>query len=675
MNSKQSTMQSARKKLVAATAMLLVACIMTISSTYAWFTLSTAPEVKGITTNVGANGNLEIALGTYDTVYGNSEPASNEGSSIDATGNATVSNLTWGNLIDLSDASYGLGDIVLYPSRLNATITDGKGYIAHRFSPLAYAIYGSDGRVMNLSANTLLGKYNNTGFMALETPTYAGVNAIGSASNMSEREFAGRNYKNAVESNRLTARNEALGAINLYSGDLAGLAINNMSSGDDAVVAEADIAVLKNLIAKLKNASAAIDASLKSAMMVVLTAQSQEKLNDDAWELAVNTIGNKTASETFTYLTVEKGIDLSGFTKITDVIDDNDAILTALNSAEAVLPASGNGEWGDVSVAVSKILNTEGIEICGYGVNDVKNNTNGAQDAVMQEVLNGAGLRFSFAAGSGVFADIANFVGNYTGTISFPDGVSVQGVNLSGVKKPVEVKGANGPDGLLAGVHFVVKDSVIPGATAGAEKALTDTYGYTVDLLFRTNAADSYLELQTRAANRVYNNNDNAALMGAGSNMAFTLGGEYTKAKINGLAEGIRVVFYDTTSGEIFGVAKLDTEHGTVSGDQYKLDLKLANFTVNPASNGIPSALAVGDFLTDDTADTTKDESVALTALTANQIKKVTALVYLDGDVIDNADAGVAAALKNGKLNLQFASSATLTPMSNSNLEGYPNEN
>ena len=51
---KQQTQQmfSIRKKLLAAVAMLLVACIMTVSSTYAWFTLSPAPEVKGIATKV-----------------------------------------------------------------------------------------------------------------------------------------------------------------------------------------------------------------------------------------------------------------------------------------------------------------------------------------------------------------------------------------------------------------------------------------------------------------------------------------------------------------------------------------------------------------------------------------------------------------------------------------------
>ena len=63
MNKQQSKkMASLRKKLFAAIAMLLVACIMAVSSTYAWFTLSTAPEVKGISTTIGANGNLEMAL-------------------------------------------------------------------------------------------------------------------------------------------------------------------------------------------------------------------------------------------------------------------------------------------------------------------------------------------------------------------------------------------------------------------------------------------------------------------------------------------------------------------------------------------------------------------------------------------------------------------------------------
>ena len=51
-----------RRKLYSALAMLLVSSIMMVSSTYAWFVLSTASEVTGIQTQVGSNGALEIAL-------------------------------------------------------------------------------------------------------------------------------------------------------------------------------------------------------------------------------------------------------------------------------------------------------------------------------------------------------------------------------------------------------------------------------------------------------------------------------------------------------------------------------------------------------------------------------------------------------------------------------------
>ena len=52
-----------KKKLMGAVCMLLVASIMMVSSTYAWFTLSTAPEITGISTSVGANGNRTLGSG------------------------------------------------------------------------------------------------------------------------------------------------------------------------------------------------------------------------------------------------------------------------------------------------------------------------------------------------------------------------------------------------------------------------------------------------------------------------------------------------------------------------------------------------------------------------------------------------------------------------------------
>ena len=54
--------QKIAKKLMAAIAMLLVAAVLMGVTTYAWISISTAPEVRKIKTTVGGNGYLEIAL-------------------------------------------------------------------------------------------------------------------------------------------------------------------------------------------------------------------------------------------------------------------------------------------------------------------------------------------------------------------------------------------------------------------------------------------------------------------------------------------------------------------------------------------------------------------------------------------------------------------------------------
>ena len=54
----QGSGASMRRKLYSALSMLLVSGIMMVTSSYAWFVMSTAPEVKGIQTQVGANGAL-----------------------------------------------------------------------------------------------------------------------------------------------------------------------------------------------------------------------------------------------------------------------------------------------------------------------------------------------------------------------------------------------------------------------------------------------------------------------------------------------------------------------------------------------------------------------------------------------------------------------------------------
>lgn len=667
MNKQRSNeMGSIRKKLLAAVAMLLVACVMTVSSTYAWFTLSTAPEVKGITTTVGANGNLEIALGEWDTVYGNLVPGSSEGDSMDKAGQTIVgANITWGNLVDLSDPSYGLGAIKLYPSRLNAS----GNQITTPFSPLAFPKYGSDGRITELVKETLLGKYDSTagGFVAKDTPNYAGVNAIGSASSMTAREFAIRNNRNAIENNRVNAMASAQYAINNYSGELAALAIANQSNDGSAAIDAASIDALRSLILKLEESNAYIAASIKSAMMLFL-ASSDSALTDEQWELAVAALGDKNLDDTLAYIQSELNISTLP-SQISAPVAKYNAIAAALATAKADLAEEKDYTWGDVKEVVRGLLNYDHILICGETISAIKQGKdnpggeNNAFDKVTQAAMSG-GITFSFDAESGIFADIAEMTGAYTATLIFPDrDIRVEGINLRNMKRPVDVKSRSAhAKGELGVIYAALESKVAPGAAAGAEKAITDTYGYTVDLLFRTNASDSYLQLQTVGQNRIYaNDTKNPAIQGEGSNMTFTISGEYTKDKINGVASGIRVVFYDTGDGNILGIATLDTTNGTVTGNNYKLNLVLQNYAIDADGKVTTTGAKIDD------STTTVNESCALAALTANTVKKVTALVYLDGDVIDNSDIGIAASL-NGKLNLQFSSSAALDPMDNNDL-------
>ena len=163
------------KERVFAVALLLVMSVaMMTSATFAWITLSRAPEVSNVTTNISANGNLEIALVKPD---GSLPDESAVGDSSAADGrNIVDANLTWGNLVNLSDSSYGLNDIVLRPALLGNT----DDLVSQ---PLKGVDYGKDGRLEQYFnedyqfANYII---NNDGsaFFKYNDPQQYGVRAI-----------------------------------------------------------------------------------------------------------------------------------------------------------------------------------------------------------------------------------------------------------------------------------------------------------------------------------------------------------------------------------------------------------------------------------------------------------------------------------------------------------------
>ncbi len=162
-----------RSKLTAAVAMLLVSLILLVSSTYAWFTLSTAPEVKNITTTVAGNGSLEIALMPQDGLLGSIKNGLSS-----TVGGGTVeivtANTTWGNLVDLSDLSYGLGMINLNPASLN--VNEG-GAFKDPAKPIAVPVFGGDGRIEKTNSEDIALRALDTASQQFTNNVY-GVRAI-----------------------------------------------------------------------------------------------------------------------------------------------------------------------------------------------------------------------------------------------------------------------------------------------------------------------------------------------------------------------------------------------------------------------------------------------------------------------------------------------------------------
>ena len=65
-NVSHSKSKNIKKRLYAAISLLLVAILLVTATTFAWMSLSTAPQITGASTMIGANGNLEIALATTE---------------------------------------------------------------------------------------------------------------------------------------------------------------------------------------------------------------------------------------------------------------------------------------------------------------------------------------------------------------------------------------------------------------------------------------------------------------------------------------------------------------------------------------------------------------------------------------------------------------------------------
>lgn len=705
---------SLRAKLLSTVAMLLVASTLLVTSSYAWFVMSTAPEVTGIDTQVGANGALEIALRTGENgdVYGDFDENATGDSDVDA-------NNTWGNLVNLGDAKYGLNQITLLPSRLfieeAGTVGGVKAFSVNELL-LKTPIYGEDGRVKGLDKESTANLVYNAQKASFDTEGI-GVRAVGTAADMSVYQLGMNAAKAQLSTYTSAARTTASNTLNQNGNGVAnivlGKALEKKTDGFAVKDLQALLELAKGLQASLKNIETALRYVFAGYLMSdasgdTVTAENYQTLVAEVQTKPLNELLN-----TYGVITsLVPGID--GY--VNALLGDQTKVDKAVRDCANLVGKGTAATWTEINSAMSPLVDYTKMKLGDKSVPELEQLVAAGNYSEIFALVSAGGLTLYVPSGSGVLSDIADYAGDYTAKVTV-DHVSAslggQTLTLDNVDVTMRTETGEQP------VYLTNCSNALNRATvraADGSAAITDFYGYAIDLAFRTNAtkdgeATSSLLLQTEPENRVYQDDDsNAALQGGGSYMIFRNTSNLSATKMLRLMSGIRVVFIDGENN-LLGIAALDTtvsrgmftqltdeEKGATKmyayldgwGEQNYQISDLVNkddydarptessvvFSVENGTKTIKAKLYMYDFDMDTRGDgdekhltggislaKTHRGSSVITALTPDQQKNVTALVYLDGKVVDNSSvAANASQSMSGTLNLQFSSDATLMP-------------
>lgn len=599
--SRKSTLKS---KLMAAVSMLLVSAIMVSVTTYAWFILSTAPEVKGMSTTVGSNGALEMALLNNDTGANLDLIKSSVGDS-SAVKSVVESNVTWGNLVDLNDASYGLSGITMYPARLNWATGGTKNTLESRNKLLSYAQYGTDGRIADLIAADS-GTNTDSGFVS-DANSY-GVRAIGTAKDQDPVAAALQGAQSAYKNNQKFARDAVLTALNGAVQTMGDIAYKHATAKTDEYYTAAQVKDISDALAGLETATGYIETALKYAVIANAAngkSGTVKSIDDVQLSESEATVGTyyKTLTELRTAITTAKG-----------KIPGNPA-----NAAKGYT-------WDEIKGAYMSLMDIESMTL-GEGENakttDEVRNMSEEQKTNWGIALVQSGLKIT--AKAGLFSDAVDFVDEVTSTES----AKVQKIDCTiYVTKTSKVSKA----------HLVTLGEDVAAykydGNGENQATITDKYGYAVDLAFRSNAPGK-LKLSD-AAVRVEGDASNTTM---GGGCYFTASATSDK---NALA-ALRIAFVNDRQ-EVLAVGKLEIKDDNTTN---KYPVHLYKFSVKDEVLEVTNNAVENDVILD---------------LQANEAVALTAVVFMDGDATSFAQGEA-----SGSLNLQFCTSANLQAMNYTN--------
>lgn len=636
--------QTLKKRLMAALAMLLVATTLMTTTSYAWFVLSTAPEVTGITTNVGANGSLEIALLNTETRSDMSLIRAGIGDSLAA--NNLSANNAWGNLVDLGFVNYGLGSLMLLPARLDAN-PSGEDYKVND-GLLAVPTYGYDGRIVDLTHDGKTAIYLNDSFTYSAGAQDYGVRAVGTANGLSAQASALNSAQSNIPTFTKNAKDLAQKALKDHGNDLFQIVVLYAQNREASSFDDDDKAVLVGMLDKLENSIHYIEQTLRQGLVAFAAAAIAD---EDTFVTVRDYINNN--SNTLTDILTEMANPDYGITEIptefASWVSKLDTMQQKLDAAQnACVGLSGNDySWTQFEPIISAVMNVNYIRIDGMGLRELN----------ITELMGSSAVEMALIPGSGLYVDIADYVDNYDTVISFMN-IDITITTLSSVNPKH-----------LAQLKTVTSNLTPAGGAAAASAPLDATYGYAIDLAFRCNAAEPDLLLQTTPKQRVYTDSESGSTQGGGSFMEFSSRDELlTLEQKLQLMDGIRVGFLDN-EGVVLGIAKLNVSNRTTENGMVQAPLYLYDYELTQDDHGMYLTMGERRRNDEEAGENTQNKIVDLEQ---NVAKAITVLVWLDGDVVDNTMVSATeAASLNGVLNLQFTTSAGLVPATDGTLLNY----
>ncbi|MBQ6718921.1 MAG: hypothetical protein IJN20_01040 [Oscillospiraceae bacterium] len=461
-----------RERVIAVALLLAMSASMLGSASFAWLTISRRPELTGASTTIAANGNLEIALATSEDAPGESkvgDSSAAEGQSV------TAANITWGNLVNLSDDSYGLESMTLRPAQLNRS--------ALTTSPLYGATYGKDGRTDQLSskfayatwkpADASIGR--EEGFQVNDE---LGVRAITSVT-IEAKAFEFQVMK----------KEDAATTVNSQAGSDY-LAITQNRAWMDSL----GVVMGTFLTAQLNSENPSMEKKDVQNMRDVFGAFL------DVYEMQIQALVNLANYQLFLYNTSEEGSTpyteytaetLLSATKFSDGVKleglsqlkTDYALLQRNYDSLVALADQATVTYEDMKDICNSLVNVGTCTINGKTVNSLANDKSEAASMVMDNSTKTAvitnGILYNFEALNGARCDVK--------------GLSVPAKYIISVTVKANIS-TNAPDVSQFSKGLTYARSMNTGAEG--EKYAQDTYGMAIDLWVRTNASGNYLILE-----------------------------------------------------------------------------------------------------------------------------------------------------------------------------------